>query len=328
MKNNVVLVTGCCGMIGSNLCHWLIDKTDLFVVGVDDLSGGYMSNSPNDKRFLFFKYNVCNEGQMKFVFDVYRPNVVFHLACYAAEGRSNYIRTFIHKNNTVGAANIINFCVSCGSKLIFTSSVAVYSGKPPYNERMRESPIDEYGLSKLTTEKSIQIAGEQQGLDWCIVRPRNVYGEYQSLNDEARNVMGIWMRQIKENQPMTIFGDGSNKRCFTYIGDLLKPLHESMTVSKEIINLGSPIAYPIIEANKILQEVAGYDKVVFTEARHEVEEATCETLNSEVLLKYKHKTELKEGLTKMWNWAKDKPLNPKQIPPPLEIKINTHSSIK
>lgn len=322
-----ILITGVAGLLGSNLTQWLLANTKHTIVGIDDLSSGYESNLPRSIRFSFYAISVTNETKLTSLFLDYTFDICFHFACYAAEGRSNYIRRFIHYNNTVGTANVINACLYYNCKLIFTSSVAVYSGNEIYNEDTTPNPIDEYGLSKWTSERSIQIAGEQ-GLDWCIVRPRNVYGEHQSLFDEARNVMGIWMYQILNKQPMTIFGNGLNRRCFTYVGDILAPMYKAIEVSNEIINLGSPVPYPIKTANEILQGITEYTNVKYTEARHEVSEAICDTMKSEVLLNYEHKTYLKEGLTKMWEWAKTQPMRERQIPPPLEVNIKTHSSIK
>ncbi len=329
-----IIVTGSAGCIGSSLCNWLISNTDYNVIGVDDLSGGYKDNMPiQSDRFKFYQANLIVWDTLTLrwfdkIMGKHKPDVCFHFACYAAEGRSNYIRSFITENNTLSTSVVINACINHKCKLIFTSSVAVYSGIPPFTEDTTPNPIDEYGLSKWTSERSIQIAGETQGLDWCIIRPRNVYGERQSMWDTARNVMGIWMNQILNNQPMTIFGDGSNKRTFTYIGDILEPLYNAINVSKEIVNLGSPMSYSIQEANEVLQLVTGYDKVIYLEERHEVPEAICDTLISEVLLNYEHKTSLIEGLTKMWAWAKLQPKKTMQTPPPLEINIKTHSSIK
>lgn len=328
MKQTIIL-TGVGGMIGANLAQWILDNTEHDVIGIDNFSGGEIRNTPEiSNRFIIFHEDICNAKQIEEIFRITSPTICFQLAAYAAEGRSNYIRGFIHSNNTVGTANVINACINHNCKLVFTSSVAVYSGNPPYNEETEPRPIDEYGLSKLTSEQSIKIAGEQSGLDWCIVRPRNVYGEKQSLFDECRNVIGIWMYQILNKLPMTIFGDGGNKRCFTYIGDIVEPLYKAAFCSKEIINLGSPIPYSIKDANKILQEITGYENVEYLEPRHEVEEAICDTLKSQILLNYNHTTYLKEGLIKMWEWAKKQPMQERKTPPSLEINTKTHSSIK
>lgn len=323
---STILVTGAAGFIGSNFCHWLINNTEHRVIGIDNLSGGYPEYEPDDARCRFFKCDVRTD-HFKDLISMYEPSVIYSMACYAAEGRSNHIGRFIHFNNTLGVADTINACVNNNAKIVFTSSVAVYSGLPPYSEETEPHPVDFYGNSKLTSERDIGIAGKTFGLEWSIVRPRNVYGERQSLWDTARNVMGIWCYQALNNKPITVFGDGSSKRCFTYIGDILEPLYNAMKYDRQVFNLGSPKAYSIKQAAEIFCEVTGHDKIQYLEPRHEVPEATCLTEKSEQLLGYQHKTELYEGIKKMWLWAKQQPVRILQTPPPLEITKNTHSSL-
>lgn len=325
-----ILITGSSGFIGSNFFHWFLGNTDNEIVGLDNMSTGFVENEPigvEGKSFSFIHTDITDGKVIQKVFEREKPDICYHFAAYAAEGRSNYIRSFNHHNNTVGTANIINACVNHNCKLIFTSSVAVYSGVPPFYERTIPNPIDSYGVSKYCSEMDIRIAGETQGLDWCIIRPRNVYGERQSLWDSARNVFAIWMNQILNDEPMTIFGDGSNKRSFTYIEDILEPLFNAKDVSKEIINLGTDAVYSIKEANEMLQKITGYDKVTYLEARHEQPEAFCDIEKSVRLLGYKNKTRLVDGLAKMWYWAQQQPRREKQIPPALEVVKTNHSSI-
>lgn len=327
--SKTIVVTGSMGFIGSNFCHWLIDNTDHIVIGIDNNSTGYSNNPPPySSRFVQFIEDVTNQKSIDVIFESNNPFVCFHFAAYAAEGRSNNIRSFIHHNNTVGTANIINACVKHKCKLVFTSSVAVYSGNPPFSEQTIPAPIDEYGLSKYTSELSIKIAGELQRLDWCIIRPRNVYGEKQSIWDEARNLFGIFCYNALHNLPLTVFGDGKNKRCFTYIGDILEPIYNAIKFDKQIINLGSEKPYSINEAAQVFSEVSGYYNIIHTEPRHEVGEAVCLVNKSKQLLGFEEKTSLYEGLKKMWIWAKEQPDRPKQIPPKLEIETYKHSSVK
>ncbi len=257
-----------------------------------------------------------------------KPNIVFHCAAYASEGRANHIRRFIHYNNTLGTLNVINACVNNNCKLVFTSSVAVYSGNAPFDEKRTPMPIDEYGLSKLMSEKSIEIAGHEQGLEWCVIRPRNVYGIRQSLWDRTRNLFGIWCYNALNNLPLVIFGDGENKRSFTYIDDIIKPLWNAHKVSKQIINLGSEKVYTINQVAEIFSEITGYRNIIHTEPRPEVGEAFCSIEKSKLLLGFEDKTDIYNGLERMWEWAKQQPKRELQIPPKLEVTINAHSSLK
>lgn len=322
-----IIITGCAGFIGSNLYYWLSEHTPNKIFGIDNFSGGNVDNIPIGNEFECCYVDVTKQVEVDYIFKWWKPNICYHFAAYAAEGRSNYIRLFNHSNNTLGTANVINACVNYNCKLIFTSSVAVYSGIPPFTEDMLPNPIDSYGVSKYCSEMDIRIAGETQGLDWCIVRPRNVYGPGQNLWDKARNVFGIWMYQILHSQPMTVYGDGSNRRAFTYIDDILEPLYKAKDVNKEIINLGSHTTYSIKEAAELLQKITGYDKIEYLEERHEVKEAFCEIEKSQRLLGYNKETRLVDGLAKMWHWAQQQPERPLQEPPPLEVFKTNHSSI-
>jgi UDP-glucose 4-epimerase len=180
-----------------------------------------------------------------------------------------------------------------------------------FHEDMKRNPIDPYGVAKAACERDIEIASEQHGLDYCIIRPHNVYGKNQNIWDKYRNVLGIWMYYHLNDQPLSIFGDGSQVRAFSYIDDSLQPLWNaavSHLASKEIINLGGIKEYTIKEAAEVLIEVMGGGKIEYHEKRHEVHIAIPTFEKSMELINFKHNTDLKEGLRKMWDWAKNVPM--------------------
>ena len=196
---------------------------------------------------------------------------------------------------------------------MFTSTLAVYGhgNGGIFDENQTPKPIDPYGVAKYGCEMDIQIAGEQHGLDWCIIRPHNVYGVKQNVWDKYRNVLGIWMFQYMNDEPMTIFGDGSQTRAFSFIDDSLEPLwkaSQNQNASKQIINLGGVEEYSINDACEVLRSVLPTSgEVVYKEARHEVKNSIPTFQKSIDLLDFKHETSLKEGLTKMWVWAQKQP---------------------
>jgi len=305
-----ILITGVAGLLGSRLADWIIEnKPEANVIGVDDLSGGYIENV-NDKVTF---YNIKVESdEIKELFSKHDIDYVYHFAAYAAEGLSPFIRTFNYINNLVGTANIVNQCINYDVKrLVFTSSMAVYGeDNPPFAEELRRNPIDPYGVAKASCERDIEIAGEQHGLDWCILRPHNVYGKKQNIWDKYRNVLGIWMYQHMNGNPITIFGDGTQTRAFSYIDDVLEPFWKAATderASKEIINLGGIKEYTITEAANILMEVIGGKEVKYLEQRHEVKHAWSTHQKSVELLDYTETVGLKEGLIEMWEWAQEQP---------------------
>ena len=307
-----VLITGIAGLLGSRLADWIVENHPEYdIIGIDDLSGGYEENI--NHKVTFYNINLNNSNELKSIFKKHQPTHVFHFAAYAAEGLSPFIRTFNYQNNLVATANVVNECIRHNVKrLVFTSTMAVYGHGEGgiFYEDMRRNPIDPYGVAKAACERDIEIANEQHGLDYCIIRPHNVYGAKQNIWDKYRNVLGIWMYYHMEGKPITIFGDGTQQRAFSYIDDSLEPLFNAAVepkASKQIINLGGIHEYTINEAADTLLEVFGGGSKVYLEGRHEVHTAIPTFQKSIDILGFKHKTNLKEGLTKMWHWAQIQP---------------------
>jgi UDP-glucose 4-epimerase len=304
-----ILITGVAGLMGARLSDWILNNTKNEVIGIDDMSGGYEDNVHFAVRLYKRDLSVDDISD---IFEKHKPDIVYHFAAYAAEGLSPFIRKFNYSNNLVSTANIINECINHSvGRLVFTSSMAVYGhGKPPFTEDDMPCPIDPYGIAKYAAEQDIKIAGEQHGLDWCIIRPHNVYGVKQNLWDKYRNVLGIWMYQYMNGEDMTIFGDGKQTRAFSFIDDTLEPLWKSgvqKNCSKQIINLGGTKFYSIKEANNILREVIDDGNTVYLEPRHEVKDAHPTWQKSVELLGYEDKTSLYDGLKQMWEWAQKQP---------------------
>lgn len=326
-----VLITGAAGLIGSRLADWIIEnKPEYTVVGIDDLSGGYKENI--NPKMLFQNINLVTETEVVTdIFDKYRPSYVFHFAAYAAEGLSPFIRTYNYDNNLRATASIVNECIRFNvERIVFTSTMAVYGhgGGGIFNETQPPAPIDPYGVAKFGCEMDIQIAGEQHGLDWCIIRPHNVYGRNQNIWDKYRNVLGIWMYQNLTNEKMSIFGDGLQTRAFSCIDDSLEPLWNAATfdkASKEIINLGGIYNHTIKEAAEILIDVMGSGELVHYEQRHEVKHCVPTYEKSIELLNFEHRTNLKEGLTDMWLWAKEQPVRDRFVWPKYELDKGIYS---
>ncbi len=306
-----VLITGVAGLLGSRLADWIISNhPDVKVIGVDDLSGGYKENIHPEVKF--WQMDLVNHP-IENIFEAHKIDYVFHFAAYAAEGLSPFIRAFNYDNNLKATARLVNECIKNDIKrLVFTSSMAVYGhgNGGIFDEDQQQAPIDPYGIAKYACEMDIQIAGEQHGLNWCIIRPHNVYGVKQNIWDKYRNVLGIWMYQYLNNEPMSIFGDGKQKRAFSFIDDSLEPLWNAAIKPEaccEIINLGGIKEYSISEANQILRDVIGDGDVVYREQRHEVKVAVPTYQKSVDILGFEHKTDLRQGLKLMWEWAQKQP---------------------
>jgi UDP-glucose 4-epimerase len=299
-----ILVTGVAGFIGSRLAEWILANVpDAEIIGVDDFSFGYEENVPREVHFLrgTLGHGAILPRQKPF-------DLIFHFAATACEGLSPWIRLRNYRDNLLATAEVVNHAIEWGcGRLVFTSSMAVYGRQPcPFYEFARPMPIDPYGVAKSASEADIQIAGEQHGLDWCIVRPHNFYGPGQSIWQRYRNVLGHWMARHWMGEPLLVYGDGSQVRAFSYIDDALPCLWRAATdsaASKQIINLGGIQPVTILEAARSLAEILPEASIHHAQPRHEVHTAWCSWRKSVELLGFEHKTSLADGLTEYVRWA-------------------------
>ena len=252
-----ILITGVGGLLGSRLADWIINNTNNDVVGIDDFSGGYIENV--NKKINFNKFNLTNLDKLYDVFKKEKIEIVYHFAAYAAEGLSPFIRKFNYENNVIASTNLITCSIEYNVKrFVFASSMAVYGDKyePPFDEELIQSPIDPYGIAKYAVEMDLKLANDFFGLKYNIVRPHNVVGIYQNIWDRYRNVIGIWIRKILNNEPVTIFGDGKQTRSFCYVDDLIEGMFKLMYSDLDTpVNIGNPENYTIIELAKKIRNL-------------------------------------------------------------------------
>jgi UDP-glucose 4-epimerase len=298
-----ILITGIAGHLGSKLAEWIIaNKPDCHIVGIDNLSSGFYENIPAGVEFA--------PGSIGHV-AAHHPSLfgepfdaVFHFAAFAAEVLSPHVRQYTIENVWGQTAALLNALLNgpgCG-RLVYASSIAVYGpGASPFDESAVCRPNDPYGIGKWASEQDVRVAGEQHGLDYVLLRPHNIFGPGQNLWDRHRNCFGIWIRAALEGKPFTIFGDGLQRRAFSYIDDILPCLWEAAfapQASKQTINLGGSEPIEIYRAAEALAFVMGSAgaELKFEPARHEVKDAWCSTAKSRELLGYEDRTELHTGL--------------------------------
>ena len=303
----ISLVTGGAGFIGSHLTNDLIGLGHQVVV-LDDLSGGFEENV--NSNAIFIKGSVTDVLLLEEIFNKYNFDYVYHLAAYAAEGLSHFIKRFNYTNNLIGSVNLINESVKHKIKcFVFTSSIAVYGAcPPPMREDMISVPEDPYGIAKLAVEQDLRVTHEMFGLNYIVFRPHNVYGEYQNLGDKYRNVVGIFMNQLMQDIPLTIFGDGNQSRAFSYIGDVTPYIAKSVTVKEaynQIFNIGAEKDYAVNELAETVMSVMGKKGLIrYVASRNEVVHAFSDHTKATDILGFKQQYSLLEGLTKMAEWAK------------------------
>lgn len=303
------LVTGGAGFIGSHVVDSLIGMGHKVVV-LDDLSGGFKENV--NPEALFVEGSITDVALLEKLFNEHHFDYVYHLAAYAAEGLSHFIRKFNYENNLIGSVNLINQAVKHEVKhFVFTSSIAVYgAGQIPMLESMVPSPEDPYGISKYAVELDLKAAHEMFGLKYTIFRPHNVYGPRQNHGDPYRNVLGIFVNNILKGKKMTIFGDGTQTRAFTHISDVAPYIAEAPEVEaaiNEIFNIGADHPYTVLELSKAMAESMGVseDMVEFLPARNEVKHAHSDHSKAKNAFKIKTALTLDEGIKEMVVWAKE-----------------------
>lgn len=301
-------MTGAAGFIGSHVVdHCLALGMD--VVATDDLSGGFRTNVTRDARFV--------EGDLKepgFVASLWTDHgpfdYVYHLAAYAAEGLSHFIRRFNYQTNLVASVNLINEAVNHDVKcFVFTSSIAVYGkNQLPMTEELVPQPEDPYGISKYAVELDLRAAHEMFGLNSVIFRPHNVYGERQNIADRYRNVIGIFMNQVLQGKPMMVFGDGMQTRAFSHVNDVAPLIARSPLVPlaiNQVFNVGADTPYTIMElAREIASALGRPAEIRHLEARNEVVHAFADHSKVRSVFEPPDPLPLREGIRRMATWVR------------------------
>ena len=301
-----ILVTGAAGFIGSHVAEQLLRRGHE-VVALDDLSGGFTDNVP--KGTVFIQGTVLDTALLSRLFAEHRITHVFHLAAYAAEGLSHFIRRFNYTNNVVGSMNVLNEAVKAEVRcFVFTSSIAVYgAGQTPMRESLRPEPEDPYGIAKYAVEMDLQAARRVFGIDSIVFRPHNVYGERQHIGDRYRNVIGIFMNQLMRGEPMSIFGDGTQTRAFSYIGDVAPLIADAIDVPaalNQTFNVGADQSTTVNELAALVAAAMGKEpRIRHLEARKEVLHAVADHSRVAAVFGYRAKWTLDRGLKQMAEWA-------------------------
>ena len=314
-----ILVTGVAGFLGSHLAEKLSEMNHE-IIGVDNLMGGYRDNIP--KKIKFFDYDCCDLERMNEVME--GVDIVYHCAATAHEGLSVFSPYEISKNNFLASVAVFSAAVSKKVKrIIFCSSMARYgSQKTPFKEDMTPMPIDPYAISKVAAENVLINLCELNNIEWVIAVPHNIIGPRQKYDDPFRNVVSIMINRMLQNKAPIIYGDGNQKRCFSYIDDCLTcliPMLDQENLNKQIINIGPDEEFVTInKVAEICSNVTGSNlKPIYKKDRpREVKHASCSADKARSLLNYKTTTDLKNGIIKTYDYIK------KRGPKPFDYHIN------
>jgi UDP-glucose 4-epimerase len=322
---SVSLVTGGAGFIGSHVAEHLVRKGHRVVI-VDDLSGGFKEFVPEGCEFV--QGSILDHTLIDRLFERHRFDYVYHLAAYAAEGLSHFIKRFNYNNNVIGSVNLINAAVNHDvRRFVFTSSIAVYgAGQSPMTEDMTPRPEDSYGIAKYAVEQELRVSHEMFGLDFSIFRPHNVYGERQNVGDRYRNVVGIFMNQLLQNQPMTVFGDGEQERAFTHIDDVAPVIADSVDTlgaRNEVFNVGADVPFTVNHLARAVAKAMGREcRIKHLDARNEVKVAFSDHSKADRVFGQRKKTSLEDGIRAMAEWVSKHGARASSVFEAIEIERN------
>jgi UDP-glucose 4-epimerase len=279
------------------------------VVAVDDLSGGFRDNVPDGAHWV--QGDVADPDVVEGLWRRHGPfQYIYHLAAYAAEGLSHFIRRFNYQNNLIGSVNLLNQAVRHGANcFVFTSSIAVYGrNQLPMSEDLVPRPEDPYGIAKYAVELDLAASQRTFGLDYVIFRPHNVYGERQNIADKYRNVVGIFMNQLLRDQPLTIFGDGLQSRAFSHVSDVAPLIARSPLVPEarnQVFNVGADSPFSVLELARVVAEEFGKPlQIQHLPERNEVVHAFADHAKVRSVFSPPAPKDLRSGIRLMADWVK------------------------
>ena len=325
-----VLVTGAAGFMGSHAVDRLLDLGHE-VTAADSLIGGYVENVNPAAEFV--ECDLADRAAATELVESAAPEVIFHYAADATEGRSQFTPLSSMDNNVVGYLNTLVPAIANGlSKVVLVSSMSVYGAQqPPFEESMPRLPEDVYAAMKASMEAATEHLSAVHGFDYAVVRPHNVYGERQNLADPYRNVVAIFINSLLRGRAFHIYGDGEQRRAYSYIGDVNPAIVDgglSDRSNGQIFNVGSSEDVSINQLADVVRDIffdggpwpAGLDPKYMQARPLEVKNAYCAHDAAEQILGFRNATTLREGVEAMVRWARSVgPREPAYLPNSLEI---------
>ena len=325
-----VLVTGAAGFMGSHAVDRLLDLGHE-VTAADSLIGGYVENVNPAAEFV--ECDLADRAAAAELVAASDPEVIFHYAADATEGRSQFTPLSSMDNNVVAYLNTLVPAIARGlTKVVLVSSMSVYGAQqPPFNETMPRLPEDVYAAMKASMEAATEHLAAVHGFDYAVFRPHNVYGERQNLADPYRNVVAIFINALLRGRTIHIYGDGEQRRAYSYIGDVNPAIVDgglSERSSGRVFNVGSAEAVTINQLADVVREVffdggpwpGGLEPKYLPARPLEVKNAYCAHDAAEQILGFRNVTSLRAGVEAMVRWARTVgPREPAYLPNSLEI---------
>ena len=302
-----VFVTGVGGFLGSHLADAMLSD-GCEVVGIDNLIGGELDNVPEQVEFHQID---CND------FEAVRRlsqgcGIVYHCAATAYEGLSVFSPHIVTQNIVSASVSVFSAAIANKAKrIVMCSSMARYGAlAPPFLEDQKPQPQDPYGIGKLAAEDILRNLCTTHGVEYVIAVPHNIIGPRQKYDDPFRNVASIMINLMLQNRQPIIYGDGSQRRCFSFIDDCLYCLKEMSfreNVVGNIVNIGpdEEVVTILDLATRIANQLRFNLNPIFLPGRpQEVEHAICSSNKARKLLNYQTTVDLDTGLSHMIDYIK------------------------
>ncbi len=310
---NTVLVTGVAGFIGSHVAERLV-RDGLRVVGLDNFCDFYdpavkrdnVANLLTSDHFTLVEADVRDAPRVHETLDRHRPEVVIHLAAMAGVRPSIEAPGLYTAVNVDGTVNLLEASVRAGVKrFLFASSSSVYGNNPkvPFAEDDRvDYPISPYAATKKAGELLVHTFAHLYGVEAVCLRFFTVFGPRQRPD----LAIAKFMRLMRENQEIPLYGDGSTSRDYTYIDDVVDGVMAAMTVPVRyaIYNLGGSNPVSLSTLVEVLARVTGLKpRIRFLPPQPgDVERTFADLTRSRRDLGYEPKVGLEEGMSRQWEW--------------------------
>lgn len=302
-----VFITGVAGFLGSHLAERMLELGHE-VAGCDSLLGGYLDNVHEDVEFYQYDCNYHN-SMVKVTKDC---DVVYHCSATAYEGLSVFSPYVVTKNIVTSSVSVFTAAIANRVKRIVNcSSMARYGeNKVPFTEDMEPRPQDPYGIGKVAAEQYLRNLCTIHGVEWVNAVPHNIIGPRQKYDDPYRNVASIMINLMMQGRQPIIYGDGSQKRCFSFIKDdigVLEKLAFEPGISGETFNIGPDEEF--VSINDLARTIADIldfrlDPVYMPGRPQEVHLANCSADKIRRRFDYRTRYSLRDGLTEMADWIR------------------------
>jgi len=311
MEMKKVLITGAAGFIGSYLCDRFI-KEEFYVIGLDSFLTGNPDNIAHlmgNEKFKFIKYDVTN-----FIYIPDEIDIILHFACPASP--VDYLNHPIHtmKVNSLGTINTLGLAKAKKARYIFASTSEVY-GDPQVHPQLETywgnvnpiGPRSVYDEAKRFSEALTMAYYRKHNLDTRIIRIFNTYGPRMRMNDGR--VVPNFITQSLKNESITVYGDGTQTRSFCYIDDLIEGIFKislAEDLAGEVINLGNPAEYKIIDFAQIIKELTNSkSSIIFKPLpQDDPKQRKPDITKVKNILKWEPSVNIDEGLEKTIDWFK------------------------